>query len=141
VNECHISNWLLPETRLGKVGTAFHSVEDAAGDLARPVLRWLDILINHDSALSFLQRPDWELFWCYPMMRGYGASPSSRRLIYLAFLSRLLGKNTESDELLRRAEKAADTWYPEHFRSRYRDWTIQIKTRLREQEKQDISVS
>jgi hypothetical protein len=133
VNECDISNWLVPETTFHKEArTAFHSIEDAACVLAQPALGWLEILRNHGSALSFLQRPDWELFWCYPMMRGYGASPSSRRLIYLAFLNRMLGENAESEVLIRRAEEVVDPWYPEHFRSRYQAWTAEAKSRLRE---------
>jgi hypothetical protein len=131
VNECHISNWLSPETRTCKTArTAFEAIEDATAALVGPGLRWLDIFRNYESALSQLQRKDWELFWYYPMMRGYGASSSGRRLVYIALLKLLLGSTKESKEHIRLAEAAVHTWYPEHLRLRYGAWVDQVKHRL-----------
>ena len=133
VNECHISNWLVPETRCwGNANTAFHSAEDASAALVGPGLGWLDTFANHEWALSLLQRRNWELFWCYPMMRGYGASSSSRRLIYIAYLKHLLGDIAESEEYIRRAELAIHAWYFDHLHMRYRAWIDRVKLRLRE---------
>jgi hypothetical protein len=65
-----------------------------------------------DLGLSLLERKDWELFWRYPMMRGYGASPSSRRLVYMGLLKYLHGDSAGSEECIRRAETAIRSWYP-----------------------------
>jgi hypothetical protein len=133
VNECHISNWLVPETpSCENAKMAFDSTEDASAALTGPGLGWLDALRNHQSALSQLQRKDWELFWCHPMMRGYGAESSSRRLVYIAHLKRLLGNISESEEYVRRAESVIHTWYIEHLHVRYGAWIDQVKLRLRE---------
>jgi hypothetical protein len=135
VNECHISNWLAPGARTCKTArTAFDAIEDASAVLAGSGLGWLDLFRDYESALLQLQRKDWELFWCYPMMRGYGASSSSRRLIYIALLKLLLGSITESNEFMRLAEAAVITWYPDHLRPRYGEWVDQVKQRLCEVE-------
>jgi hypothetical protein len=133
VNECHISNWLVPETQsFENTRTAFDSSEDAEAALLGPGLGWLDIFTNHESALSQLQRKEWELFWCYPMMRGYGANSSSRRLVYIALLEHLLGNTSASEEYIRRAQLVIHTWYFEHLHMRYGAWIDQVKLRLRE---------
>jgi hypothetical protein len=133
VNECHISNWLVPQTRCwGNAKTAFDSTEDASAALVGPGLGWLDTFTNQESALMQLQRKNWELFWCYPMMRGYGASSSSRRLIYIAYLQRLLGDIAASEEYIHRAELAIRAGYFEHLHVRYGTWVDQVKLRLQE---------
>jgi hypothetical protein len=133
VSECHISNWLVPETRCWEnAKTAFDLIEDASEALMGPGLGWLDIFSNHESALSQLQRKDWELFWCYPMMRGYGGNSSSRRLVYMALLEHLRGNNAASEKHLQQAEVGAHTRYPEHLRQWYRSWIDQVRQRLRE---------
>jgi hypothetical protein len=133
VNECHISNWLAPETRTcRKARTAFDALEDASTALVGSGLGWLDIFTNPESALSQLQRKDWELFWCYPMMRGYGANSSGRRLIYTALHKLLLGSRTDSEEYVRLAEAAVVTRYPEHLRLRYAAWVDEVKHRFRD---------
>jgi hypothetical protein len=130
-NECHISNWLVPEAALCKEArTAFNSIEDAAAILTGSALGWLDTLRDSGLALSLLQRKDWELFWSNPMMRGSGAGSSSRRLIYIGHLKYLLGKRAESRDYIRRAEEALHTWYPEHLHSRYENWMGQVKERI-----------
>jgi len=75
-----------------KARTAFESMDDAVAALSGAGFVWLDLLRNCESALALFQRRDWELFWSYPMMRGYGASGSSRRHVYIAYLNILLGK-------------------------------------------------
>jgi hypothetical protein len=80
--------------------------------------------------LTLLQCADWELFWFYPMMRGYGASGSSRRLAYLSLLCKLLGRRDESLDYFRQAELAVDSSYMEHLRPHYRDWISSIRERL-----------
>jgi hypothetical protein len=104
VNECHISNWLIPEA-VARTGprTEFKSMKDAAAALSGPGRAWLDLLRNCESALALLERRDWELFWSYPMMRGYGASSSSRCLVYTAYLNLLLGKMPEYEDHIRGA--------------------------------------
>jgi len=132
VNECHISNWLTPEILTHKrAGTAFCSLGDGLTAISGEGLGWLDLVGDYDSTLSLLQRKDWELFWCYPMMRGYGASSSSRRLMYIAFFKLSIGENDEAQDYIRRAELALPMWYPEHLRGRHGDWIEQVKDRLR----------
>jgi hypothetical protein len=131
VGECHISNWLSPETEVYKdARTAFDLIEEALGALTGPGIRWLDIWRNYDQAMTFLQRNDWELFCRYPMMRGLGAGPSSRRLIYIGYLERLLGGNAESQDHIQQAEEALHNWYPVHLYSRHEAWVRQVKARL-----------
>lgn len=110
--------------------TAFGSIDDAFRALTGPALRWFDIRRDYESALSLLQQKDWELFWIFPMMRGYGASASSRRLVYIAHLMHLLGNRLEFQDYVRRAEAAIHAWYPEHLHSRYDAWIGQVKARL-----------
>ena len=129
--DCHISNWLVPDLHARKEArTAFSSIADVSTALIRQALAWLDDLRNPDSALSLLQRKDWELFWCYPMMRRYGASASSRRFVYIALLKYLLGENSEAERYLGRAEAAIHTWYREPFHERYEAWIGQVKKRI-----------
>jgi hypothetical protein len=64
------------------------------------------------------------------MMRGYGASPSSRRLVYMGLLKYLHGDSAGSEECIRRAETAIRSWYPEHFQATYKEWIEQVKARL-----------
>jgi hypothetical protein len=131
VNECHISNWLVSESvARTEARTAFESIDAAAAELVGPGLAWLDLLRNCESALALLQRRDWDLFWSYPMMRGYGASTSSRRFVYIAYLNLLLGKKFEFKEHIRRAEDSLRSWYPEHLHPRYEAWMDQVKSRL-----------
>jgi hypothetical protein len=133
VNECHISNWLVPEKRsCENARTAFDSAEDAESALAGPGLGWLDTFRTYESALSQLRRKEWELFWCYPMMRGYGAGPSSQRLVYIALLERLLGNFIASEELIRCAESVVKSWYFQHYQLRCEAWIDQVKPRIRE---------
>jgi hypothetical protein len=131
VNHCHVSNWLGPELLTHRrAGTAFRLVEDASTAIAGTGLGWLQTISDADSALMLLERKDWELFWCYPMMRGYGASASCRRLIYIAFLKRLTGQNHESEEYVFRAEADMSTWYSERWKERHVEWIEQVKERL-----------
>jgi hypothetical protein len=131
VNECHISNWLVPEAAIYKQ-TAFDSFEDAARILQGPALEWLNVLRNPDSALSFLQGEDWELFWRDPLMRGYGAHSSSRRLVYMGYLKCLLGEKAEAQQYILRAEKTLHAWYFEHLHHKYENWIDQITVRISE---------
>jgi hypothetical protein len=140
VNECHISNWLVPEgVACSEARTAFVSMEVATAALLGPGLAWLNLLRNCESALALLQRRDWELFWSYPMMRGYGASSSSRRFVYTAHLNLLLGKESEYRDHIRRAEDSFRSWYPEHLHPRYEAWMDQVKTRLAKLEGKPIA--
>jgi len=130
-NECHISNWLIPRERTSHLArTAFDSVEDARQVLKRNGLGWLEMLRNTSQALIQLQRHDWELFSCYPMMRGYGAGRSSRRLVYLALLCRMIDRMGESGSYLQQAESAIDASYMKHLRPRYREWIRLIRERF-----------
>lgn len=131
VNECHISNWLVSESAArNEARTAFESMDTAAAELAGPGLAWLNLLRNCESALTLLRRRDWDLFWSYPMMRGYGASTSSRRSVYIAYLNLLLGKKLEFEEHIRLAEDAFRSSHPEHLHPRYEAWMDQVKSRL-----------
>jgi hypothetical protein len=133
VNECHVSNWLVPEALVRrKARTAFESMDDAVAALSGVGFAWLDLLRNCASALGLFQRRDWELFWSYPMMRGYGASASSRRHVYIAYLSILLGKKSDYEEHIHHADSALHSWYPEHLQPRYEAWISQIKSRIRD---------
>jgi hypothetical protein len=130
-NECHISNWLAPkELRVKGPRTAFASVDDALLALKGPGMRWLDLFRNPVSGQSLLLRRDWELFWLFPMMRGYGARPSSRRLVYLALLASMAGEMALSGEYLNRAEGALQGWYPVHHYKRMKAWVEESGTRI-----------
>jgi hypothetical protein len=130
-DECHVSNWMAPRLRTDQwARTAFHSATDAIQSLTQPGLRWLDMLKDPAQTLTLLQCADWELFWFYPMMRGYGASGSSRRLAYLSLLCKLLGRRDESLDYFRQAELAVDSSYMENLRPHYRDWISSIRERL-----------
>jgi hypothetical protein len=131
VNECHVSNWIAPSSRTDQwARAAFDSVTDAIQSLTRPGLEWLDMLKDAERTLTLFQRADWELFWFYPMMRGYGAKGSSRRHAYLSLHCKHLGRPDESGEHLRRAELAIDSSYMEHLRPRYRNWISSIRERF-----------
>jgi hypothetical protein len=131
-NECHVSNWLAPQILTStKARMAFQIFEDAPAALTGTGLEWLEIFRSHASTLSLLQRSDWELFWCYPMMRGYGACQSSQRLVYLARLQHLLGYSAESEDCLRRAEAAIPAWYDEQYREAQKRWIYRIKEQFR----------
>jgi hypothetical protein len=106
---------------------AFQNFEDAPAALTGLGLGWLEVFRSHASTLSLLQRSDWELFWCYPMMRGYGACQSSQRLVYLARLQYLLGYSAESEDCMRRAEAAIPVWYDEQDREAQKRWIYRIK--------------
>lgn len=130
-NECHISNWLTPGVSIRPhARTAFDSAQDAPTVLAEEGLNWLEQFRNPSSALPALERENWELFLCFPMMRGYGAKQSPRRLTYRAQLSRMLGQTGDADHYLRAAEATIDTWYVEHFRPKYQSWIAGIRERL-----------
>ena len=130
-DECHVSNWLTPGTPVTrKARTAFDSAEQAATILTDEGLPWLETLRSPMSAVAMFGRNDWELFWCYPMMRGYGAKSSARRLVYLAQLSSLLNGSDESDSYLGEAEAAVDPSCMEHQRPHYREWIKTVRKRL-----------
>ena len=78
-------------------------------------LPWLEQFRNPSSALRALERENWELFLCFPMMRSYGAKHSPHRLTYLAQLFRMRQAGN-ADRYLKAAEAAIDTWYVEHLR-------------------------
>lgn len=131
VNECHISNWLIPSAANRKEArTSFDSVEDATTTLTIAGFTWFDILRDCNSALALLRSRNWELFWRDPLMRGFGAESSSRRLVYIAYLERLSGNMAEAQSHMRRAEEVLHKYYPKHLHSRYTDWIGHIKTRL-----------
>lgn len=130
-SDCHISNWLIPNELISlNARTAFHSVEDALAALTGPGFGWLDIFKSHASTLSMLQRKDWELFWCNPMMRGYGASESSQRFVYLARLHHLLGNTAECEDCLLRAQAAIPGWLEEYHRTAHEEWIDRVRARL-----------
>ena len=130
-NECHISNWLTPSELISPhARTAFDSAQDARTVLAEEGLPWLEQFRNPSSALRALERENWELFLCFPMMRSYGAKQSPRRLTYLAQLFRMLGQAGNADRYLKAAEAAIDTWYVEHLRPKYHSWIAGIRDRL-----------
>jgi hypothetical protein len=129
-NECHISNWLTPSKHIDQPArTAFDSAQDAGAALSEEGLAWLGLLRDASSAESMLGRANWELFFCFPMMRGYGAKRSPRRLTYLAQFARKLGQIDRAENYLAAAEAVIDTWYVEHFRSKYRSWIAGIRER------------
>lgn len=132
-DECHISNWLTPCASIAPYArTAFDSAQDVSAALAGEGLEWLELFRNSSLALPILLRADWELFLCFPMMRGYGSKMSPRRLTYIAQLSRMLGESGDADRYQEAAEAAIDTWYAEHLRPRYRSWIVGIHERLAE---------
>ena len=132
-NECHVSNWLIPRKRTSYLArTAFDSVEDAKKAIEHGGFSWLEMLRNPGQALIQMQRPDWELFVCHPMMRGYGADRSSVRLVYYALLCRMLGRLNESESYLQQADIAADSRYVEHLRPRYQEWVQLVQERFAE---------
>ena len=133
-NECHVSNWLAPKTRGDhRAKMAFDSIDEATRAISIEGFGWLEIFGASDRALAQLRRPDWELFWCYPMMRGYGAAASSRRLAYCANLLRNLGRANESEDVLREAEAAIGNSYMEHLQPQYWVWIRSIVERFKEQ--------
>jgi hypothetical protein len=128
VNECHISNWLAPETPTGKFARmTFLTAEDAISAISGQGMAWFEMLRDDNSALSLLKRSDWELFWSFPMMRSYGASSSSRRHTYIANLHGLLGNKAECEDHFRRAEEAIPTWYNDHYGNGVKKWLNKIK--------------
>lgn len=129
--ECHLTDWLIPERRrCTKARSAFDSPEGAQESLAGTAVQWFTSFATAESGLAILQQDDWEIFWCFPMMGGYGAKSSTRRFVYLATLAVRLHKLEEVREYLRLAEKAIDDWYPEHLRPRYRKWFDGLKANL-----------
>ena len=130
-NECHISNWLTPANRIDRhARTAFDSAREASAALSVEGLGWLDLVRDPSAATSMLERANWELFFCFPMMRGYGAKGSPRRFAYLAQCARMLSQNNQAQSYLRTAESAIDNWGPEHLRPRERSWIAGIRERM-----------
>ncbi len=122
-----VSNWLTAQVVTdGAARTIFSSSEDArslGGNRDRVARYFLKTTIRR---YCYLSEKIW-IFLCYPMMRGYGATSSTRRLICIALLKLLLGNNAEAREYVRRAEMAIHASYPEGLWPRYEAWIDQVK--------------
>lgn len=127
VAECHLTNWLVPAEGCFLVRTAFGSTKDAQQALEEAAFPWFNIFGRADAALAVLRRDDWEIFWNFPMMQGYGAKPSTRRLVLMTNLAYCLRQLGEAREYFSRAERAIGEWYPEHLRARYRKWIDDLR--------------
>jgi hypothetical protein len=128
-DECHVSNWLMPRTVLKGAGTVFQSMEEARDALRDEALAWFEELRDPRSALALFAHEDWELFWCSPMMRGYGAKSSPRRALYRAELFKLLGRDSDAAAQMVTAS-SAEGYYPGHLVERYREWFEAVRTRF-----------
>jgi hypothetical protein len=129
-SQCHLTNFLLPEQSDTTARYAFDSAEGAAKSLATVGVPWLKSLANPESLLSILERPDWEIFWWFPMMRGFGARGSTERLVLGAGLAFHLRRPEEAKHYVYAAEAANKDVHPEGRRERYRKWIRQVKRRL-----------
>ena len=88
VNDCHLSTWLIPEKqRYEAARCAFNSFEEARDILVSSGEAWFHSFSSEETALSILEREDWELFWHDPMMRGYSARSSTRRFVLLGTIA------------------------------------------------------
>lgn len=131
VNECHASNWLIPKSRLYNAAiTAFDSEAKALMNLKKDGLEWLEIMRSAESALSLLERDNWEIFWRYPMMRAYGASLSTRRMVYKAVLNAHLGRIDAVEDCFNRAASGLDRFLYETERMKSQNWLNQLRSRL-----------
>jgi hypothetical protein len=130
VSECHLSDWLIRESAGSTIALSiFESFGQARASLEADGIQWFNAFRNAESAFSILQQDDWRIFWCLPMMRGPGASVSTRRLIFLAYLATRLHRLEEAGSYLRKAESAIGR-YPEHMRKRFQEWFDAVKVRL-----------
>jgi hypothetical protein len=127
ITECHLTNWLLPKQPVCKeIRSAFDWPETAAECFLSDGSKWFDSFADAATLLKLLQQDDWPIFWRFPMLPGFGAKASPRRLIYLAYLSLRLCRDEQAREQLHQAESGIDQWYHEHMRPRYREWVDRL---------------
>ena len=127
ITDCHVALWLAsPNPKLSISPSAFSSAADVLASMQVEGSRWFSIFQNAETAYSFLQKEDWEIFCEYPLISGLGSRGSTRRLLYLAFLANRLNLSGEAQAFLREAESALSSYTPQ-VQPRYRKWLDRVR--------------
>lgn len=134
VAECHLSNWMTPEYRRSTVArTAFDRVQDAQTMLHGAGFHWFEQVTEVKALRSLFSQHDWEIFWCYPMMRGHGSKDSVERYLIQAYLAKKMGMQEEMQRYLEQARTMSEQWeqWLHYDRSEfYAKWIPVIQGRL-----------